>query len=506
MRRSTLLLLLALSGTANAALSRVSLESPLAPVSPVSWIAAPSALSVSAAPLDFDAAPVPLAFPAALPAPARAEAAAAALPNPAAPLAPAAAGAARPKIVDALKPNAPPSDSFAAPAPNESAEDSVQALENVFDQAEKPADAAPDPLLARLLQHVRLDDGGIPERRAALTRAVERMLESPAARTLAERFIADGNAAVVRFDAFEGSKIQVADGRKTFYGTHGSATWQADHVKVIMNQDYLESDEELRHQELPAYLAHELFGHGLWLPRVTREDLFLAYKHHDLNEHYARLVQWLVDFELDHRFERGGGWGYLQNPSAFLSGLKLRHSSYATTWSTAELARPRETLEERSKEARAAREKALVNLANHSSWNKVIDHFASQHEVAESRLRALRAYMTERAQIYQFDIGTLDAVIAEVDALVGRMNAETDRGSEQYLRQAATHPLFADLQTETDESVRRLIELANGASAQPESEASVKASEDHWRGQITFDQLVKMYKKDKKENPAHWLN
>jgi hypothetical protein len=217
-------------------------------------------------------------------------------------------------------------------------------------------------------------------------------------------------------------------------------------------------------------------------------------------------VQWLVDFELDQRFEAGGAWGYLGDPGSFLKSLKLRHSSYATTWSTAELARPRETLEERSKEAQAAREKVRVKLANHSSWIAVIDHFASHHSVEESRLRALRAYMAETAQIYEFEIGILDAVVAEVDAVVGRMNAEPDRVSEKYLQGVAAHPFFSDLQRDTDESARRLIEQVNSAAARPgeETEAKKKAREDHWRGQITFDELMEMYRKDREQHPAHW--
>ena len=534
MRRRALFLLLALAGTANAALPRVSLETPLAPVAPA-FAAAPSALSVSAAPRLLGAAPSLSAAPAALslsPAAVPAAAAApalAALPAHAAfaapaLAAPAAAVPAGPKAIDALKANAPLAEKLAAASG--ASEDSANASEGNFNaaafgaasdgpepvlpplsgEAAKPADAAHDALLANLLKHVRLDDGGVPERREALLKAFHRMLATPTARALAERFIADGVPAVVRFEAFEGSRLYDVNGRKIFYAPRAFTEWKGDHVEVRLNLDYLGTHAEMQEQDLPPTLAHELLGHGLWYSRAARENALQAFHHHDLNETNARLVGWLVDFELDQRFEESGAWSYLSDPAAFLNHLKLRLPYYALTWSTAELARPRETLEERSLAAKTKRDQLRVQLANHTSWNAVIDHFVSHHEIAESRLVALRGYMAETAQSYKDEIGVMDSLIAEVDATVGRMNAEPDHSSERYLQWAATHPLFADLRKETDENTRKLREQVSRTSAKlgDMSDSSLQALYDHWRGQITFDQLVEMYKKDREQNPKHW--
>jgi hypothetical protein len=553
MRRFALFALLAVVGTANAAVPRVTIDAQLAPLSGPSATAAPSAISASAAPALFLSpaasaiAPAPLAFAAplsapaalALPAPlatsipaatAAPAPALAALPAPAAFAAPrfhapASAEPSGPKTIDALKANAPLAEKLSAAGG--SIEDSARALENNFNaaaslgsngdgadpvlpplsgEAAKPADPKHDPLLAKLLKTVRLDDGGIPARHEALLRAFTRMLQTPTARALAERFIADGVPAVVRLEAFEGSRIYEANGRKIFYAPRAFTEWKGDHVEVRMNLDYLGTDDEFQAQDLPPTLAHELLGHGLWYSRAVRENALQAFHHHDLNETNARLVGWLVDFELDQRFEEGGAWSYLQNPEGFLQHLKLRLPYYALTWSTAELARPRETLEERSLAAQAKRDLLKTQLANHLSWNGVIDHFVSHHDVAESRLRALRAYMTDTAQSYQDEIKVMDALIAEVDATVGRMNAEPDRESERFLKAAATHPLFADLRTDTDENTRRLIEQVSKTPAKlgDESDAAARAREEHWRGQITFEQLVEMYKKDRAQNPKHW--
>ncbi|HEX4046593.1 MAG TPA: hypothetical protein VH309_02095, partial [Elusimicrobiota bacterium] len=167
MRCWALLLLLATGGTANAALPRVALESPLAPVSAPAFAAAPSALSVTAAPLFSAAAPALGAAPALnaalaplspAPVPAAASAASAALPAlPAA----AALMPAAPAAADGPKANVPLAGELSRSGADASAESSAAALETRFDgaasirdAAAEPATAERDPLLASLLKTV----------------------------------------------------------------------------------------------------------------------------------------------------------------------------------------------------------------------------------------------------------------------------------------------------------------------------------------------------------------
>jgi len=533
MRRLLSVLLLAAAGTANAALPRVVLDAPLAPAPAPSFLASPAAgaLSARSAAAPLLSLPSAPAAPAPVQAPALAAPALAALPIPshelpaAKPAAKPAAAAAAPRAIDALRANAPLADALSASLKTAPLEDAAPALEKNFAAAAAmdpdgvghgsilpsfgAAPAAPEAhaaLLPRLLERVTLDDGGAPERRAALVKAFERMLESPSARALAERFLADGASAVVRFEAFEGSRLYEANGRKIFYAPRAFTEWQDGRVVVRLNQDYLGTDPEFQHQDLPPTLAHELLGHGLWYSRAVRENAFQAFHHHELNETNARLVGWLVDFELDRRFEENGAWNYLQDPAGFLNHLKLRLTYYALTFSNSELARPIEALEARSAAAKEKRARLETELANHVSWNPVIDHFARHHGVAETRLRALRGYMADTEQSYKDEIAVMDALIAEVDATVGRMKAEPDRMSERYLQSAAAHPLFADLQRETQENGTRLLDLVRRTPAQPgdESEAAARRREDHWRGQLTFEEMVAMYRRDREQNPAHW--
>jgi len=358
--------------------------------------------------------------------------------------------------------------------------------------------------MTRLLQRVRLDDGGDPARRAALERAFARMLQSPSARALAERFLADGATAVVRFEEFPGSRIYETDGRKIFHAPRAFTEWKNDEVEVRLNLDYLGTDAAFQEQDLPPTIAHELLGHGLWYARAVRENAFQAFHHHELNETNARLVGWAVDYELDGRFEESGAWSYLSDPAGFLAYLKLRLPYYALTFSNAELRDPVGALTGRLAAAKVKRATVEQERANNASWLPLIDHFVSAHGIAASRFRALRAHLEDSDRAYADDLATIDALAAEVNATLGRMRAEPERDSERYLQWAATHPLFADLERETSENAARLLErVRRDPPPAPDPELARKAAE-HWRGQITFDQLAAMAAEDQRAHPEHW--
>lgn len=542
MKRLLISLLLAAAGTARAALPRVSLDAPLAPVSAPGAAAAPSlnaplplsmagtlpsaAAALAPTPALSPLPALPPAASAALAARAAAPAAAPALPELPIPdhgsVLPRNAGRAEQplRLIDRLVRHAADSRALA----DGGLETAAPALRRNFAAAAglerdgddggavtPPAASAGgeerrDDLLGRLLTRVTLDDNSSPEQRAGLEDAFRRMLTAPSARALAERYLAEGAPAVVRFERFEGSRIYDVDGRKIFYAPRAFTEWKGDHVEVRVNLDYLGTDAEFLKQDLPPILAHELLGHGLWYSRAVRENALQAFHHHELNETNARLVGWAVDFELDGRFEESGAWNYLQDPAGFLAHLKLRLPYYALTFSNEELARPVEALEARSAAAKEKRAQLEAELANLLSWNPVIEHFVKHHGLAESRLRALRAYMSDNEAGYREELKVMDALIADVDATVGRMKAEPDRVSERYLQWAAAHPMFADLARETEANGRRLIEMVGAASAKAGDESAEAAlrRDEHWRGQVTFDELVELYRRDRERNPSHW--
>ncbi len=422
---------------------------------------------------------------------------------PAAPSVVAAPAAAEPSAAAESAPVVKPSHDArpADAAPASAQPDDAAALSRAFDGA-----AAPTPLLERLLSRVTLDDGGKPEHRAELHRAFTRMLESPSMRALAERYAAEGAPATVRFEPLADTRRGDVDGRPFFQGTRALTDWTGDAVLVRLNAAYLESHEHYRAQSLPSILAHELLGHGLWYARAARENILQAFHHHELNETNARLVGWLSDFEQDGRFEEAGVWTYLRDPQAYLDGLKMRLPYYALTFSQEELGRPVEALEARLAAAQAARARLMTERGNQRTWEGVINHFASHHHAPEASFRALRAQFAQSDAAYTAEIAAVDELSAQVSVVLGRFKAEQDKVSERYLRGAAEHPLFADLQREADANLSKLLDHVRSAGARPEDESpeAARLREAHWRGQIDFSELRRMYEEDRAAHPDHW--
>lgn len=496
MRRLASLLLLTLAGAASAALPRVSLQAPLLPVTGPAAALLPNA--VSAAPLSvlpLCAAPIALT--------------ASALPHRG--VEPAAA----PKVAETLLENA----SLGAQMAEGSLEDSAPALERNFMNAAAmgtgvsgggPVSPGPavvfthQDLEQRLLSRLSLDDAGEASRAAALKRAVRSILRTPTGRGMAEQFIAEGAKGAVRFEAFEGSRLYDTDGRRIFHAPRAFTEWKGDHVSVRMNLDYLGTDAQFQEQDLPPTLAHELFGHGLWYWRAAAENALQVFHHHELNETNARLVGWLVDFEMDRRFEEDGAWSYLQDPARFLRNLKLRLPYYALTFSNEELARPLETLEARLVSARAERDRLDTELSNHRSWNAVIDHFVRKHGIAEQRFARLRRDMADTDQKYQDDLANMDAILSDVDGTIRRMKDEPDRQSERYLKWASSHPLFSRLEAAARENARRLTEMVTKASMASAGAPARDSYEAPQSDQLTFGDLLRLYREDRERHPDRW--
>jgi len=127
----------------------------------------------------------------------------------------------------------------------------------------------------------------------------------------------------------------------------------------------------------------------------------------------------------------------------------------------------------------------------------VLDFFRGPREIAETARGALRAYMADTAQATRRDRrdGRADA---EVDATVGRMNASPNRSSERYLRERRLRTRSSPIsRAKTDENtpadpagVRTPAKIATSRRRPPRRARRI------WRDQITFEQLVEMYRKD----------
>ncbi|MDD5302009.1 MAG: hypothetical protein PHS14_02785 [Elusimicrobia bacterium] len=515
MKRRLLTALFLAAAALNAAAQRVSLEVPLSPTPGLSAAAAvsplartfPLALSpwspgLTAAAIQppLNAVPIPLA-------PAKAAAAIPALP---AALSPRALPAAKPvvarhpKVIDSLREHGAEAGNLAGLK----GEAGAGALEKNFMSAASLGDgpaapaagdggkqsAAPDarPLLARMLERVRLDDRGRPDEKIALEDSFKRMLDAPTGRRYAEEFLAEGLTAVVRFDDFPDSQLFLVDGRKKFYAAQAYTDWRPEgYAEVRLNRHYVDGDPEFMRESLPSIIGHELLGHGLWYGRAAKENLYLAFHYHELNETLARLVGWSIDHEQDGRFEEAGAWNYLSDPAHYLSNLKMRLPYYAVTFGQSEMAKPMETLRSRLAAAGLEVERARRNLASQKTWLPVLDHFSRDHGIPARRFELLRRELADLEAHYQNEVVNAESIVHEVSGLMERIAAEPDHASELYLSQAAAHPFFERLSADTARLGKALEKMANAAPPAPPRAAAPRPAD-----QISWEELAKLYQDD----------
>lgn len=315
-----------------------------------------------------------------------------------------------------------------------------------------------------LFERVLLDDEGQPLRREVLHRALRRMLDSPTAQELALQFLDENVRAQVRFTPIAGSRIYQVDDRRLFFASRGLTSWNNGMATIELNEDYLTGDEELRECDLPPTLGHELLGHGLWYARAEREGVYQAFHHHELNETNARLTGWLIDLELDGRIENSRALDYLNDPDAFHSELKYIHTYYALTFSTEEMRNPIQALKDRYGAAREKRAALANSLADQDALDAIIANRIRENGAADENLTFLRASEKITALDLQEKIASLDAIIDILRDTLARFHAEAPiQTSEKYLRRAADHPLFGELQQAVEQLSRRFRKLAVSA-------------------------------------------
>lgn len=522
MHRRLLTAILLAATAFNAAAQRIALEAPLSPrlnafsINPAASMAlpAPSALALwtptLAAPMitPHIAAPSPagVVLPAVLPA--------AAVPR----LTPAAALAARAhsapaksderstkKLIDSLREHG----ANAAILSNLNGETGAGALERNFLSAAgldarlsapsagdelpnvEPA-KDPRPLLERILERVNLDDRGDAAEKKALMDSFKRMLATRTGRHYAEEFLAEGLTARIHFEDFPDSKLLLVEGRKRFYSAQAFTDWRPDGtIDIRLNRHFVDGDAEIMHDVLPSIIGHELLGHGLWYGRAAKDNLYLAYHYHELNETLARLVGWDIEYELNSRFETPGAWNFMADPAGYLLRLKMAQPYYSVTLSRQEMADPVGTFRGRLESARQAIANGHKNLTAQKTWPPVIDHFVAHHHIKEERFRMLREEMRDQERYHESEIANSEAIVASLLDLIGKLEAEPNRDSVQYLAQASAHAFFDRLSADTE---RLRAELERAANAKPP--VADRAPPPRPADQITWDELAQMYRDD----------
>lgn len=373
------------------------------------------------------------------------------------------------------------------------------------DGSKKSSNSDVRPLLERMLEKVRLDDRGRADEKKALEDAFKRMLDTPTGRHYAEEFLAEGLTAHVHFEDFPDSQLYLVDGRKKFYAAQAYTDWrQEGYAEIRLNRHYVDGDPQFMHDSLPSIIGHELLGHGLWYGRAAKENLYLAFHYHELNETLARLVGWSIDHEQDGRFEEAGAWTYLSDPAHYLANLKMRLPYYAVTFGHKEMADPLATLRARLVSAEQSVAHARQNLAAQKTWLPVLDHFSSGHGIPAKRFDMLRKELSDLEAHYENEVVNAESIVREVGALIGRIEAEPNHDSELYLKQASAHPFFSRLDAETAKLGASLTKAASAAVPAVKPQVASARPAD----QISWEELAKMYQDDvaadAKRTVKHW--
>ena len=339
-----------------------------------------------------------------------------------------------------------------------------------------------------------------PGQAGVLARVIDRMLESPTARDLSQQFFDEGGAAVVNIvdQATESADLTRPDAQ---------CEWRDGTAYISLRGTDLCQEQDRIGEALPAILAHEVVGHGLWQARAEREGVGQAMRHHKLEEIHARLVGWLVDIELDdHISSDAMARHYLDDPDRWWAQLKLCASYYAFKFSSSEMCEAPATLVTCTAAARNRRDELVRSLSNSRSWPAVVDHFVDFHGLPEQRVSRIRQQLAEDERNGLRQVARVDAVIAELDLCVERFRAEADGASERYLRQAADHPLFVRLSEDVASLTRRLRDRVDQCAHDPFAELPLarRRKEEQWRNQVDFAELRAMYVEDLRLHPEHW--
>lgn len=313
-------------------------------------------------------------------------------------------------------------------------------------------------LAERLISQLDIDVGEGECQREVIRKAITRQMDAPTAREIAVDYLADQIPTTVCF-----GKLDNATGTSSLsmlrMQQRGTASWKDDRVVITLNSAYLAVGEEFRRTDLPVVLGHELFGHGIWYARAEGARVRQGYHHHELNEINARLVGWLMNLELNGSVDCSEPIAYLSNGAQYFARLKLKLPYYALTFSSEEMLRPVEVMETRAQKARNGRAALVKRLAELGGQPMAGEDREGQAVRLDSPAREPRDSVQEEATWIRNELDRLDAVIAELDATIGRFRAESENESERYLRWASEHSLFIDLQREVDMRSNRLRKL-----------------------------------------------
>ncbi len=354
--------------------------------------------------------------------------------------------------------------------------------------APSPAGADRERLEAEFRKQIVIDDHGDPAERKALDSMISRLLESASARELAAKFIKEDAKIELSFEDIPGSVVATVEGRKTIWGTRGFTETTKNPPRVVLNKFFMQYERDFG----VGTLAHETLGHAFEAQRAGG-DLGGIYLFNTDEEESARLVGWLVRTELEVKPE-AEIWNYLQSPEENRESLKMGSVYYALTLTSAEMKDPVPAYEKRISDA----DKALAQLngrtENYEGWNRIVDHLVNKHKMDAASFQSRRDDIANALKAIPAGKERLSDIKA---ALRGRLAYFSTGEGKLYLdrlAKEADNDYFRQKDAVILERRERLSGLLLGTA--PDTSPPPPLA-----GQITWQQLSELAKKDKDSCP-----
>jgi len=343
-------------------------------------------------------------------------------------------------------------------------------------------------LLAEFKKHVEIIDHGVPAERTALESMLARMMESSTAREIAVRFIKNDAKVKLTFEDMPGSTVVTEDGKKAVWGMRGRTEVDKVPPRVVMNKLYMQDGVE------PAYgtLAHEMLGHAL--EKQLAGDLTRVYIYNTDEEENARLIGWLVTAELGLKPD-SETWAYMQNPDENRDYIKLMSPYYSLTLTSDEMKDPVPLYKKRMADADKALKRIPRTAQNRRDWAKIIDHFVDKHKMDPAAFQTIREDISNGLKYAPVSEANLTNIKAALQERLTFFGTEEGKAFLKKLAKAADSDYFKQKDATILERRERLAGRLAGKT--PDSFRTPPAV-----GQITMEQLAKLWEDDKKNCEA----
>lgn len=346
------------------------------------------------------------------------------------------------------------------------------------------ANLTPAALKEELKKHIVFDDHGSARERAGYETLLSRLMDSPTGREEAKKFIQDDREITFSFVEMPGTTMAIADGRKSLWGTRGLTQMNRVPPDVKLNAAFLDYDMDTG----VGTFAHETFGHAVDGCTLSGDDAKLN-GYAVTEEENARIIGWLVRTELNMPPE-AEIWAYAANPDVAMHNLAMAHPYYSLQLTTDEMQDPLPVYRARLAlvdELLAGFPKREQNI---KSWTVIIDHFINIHKMDKGSFKNILDGLESSRKALPNTKKTFTDIKTALTQRIAYFSGDEGRKELELLKKGSSSRFLAERDAVIMANREKLNGLLSGISTGATSPPPLA-------GQVTWDQLKEMLKKDR---------